>query len=312
MQPWVDATRAWLRVALTENLNLKVLSFVLALVSYSLVHGGQDARRSIVVDLEVALPSEQSDHALVGGIPQSVRLYVRGTNQTIDNLRAGALSVQVDLASSQPSHVTFDPKMVTLPEGMHVEIEQFDPPYLDLRWEDRIVREVPIEVSVVGVPNEGFVVKGSLFAEPKKVRVRGPQTEVITLQHIRADAFDVRGLTEGTYPRTVALERPSPRLRIDPTSALVTAEITREVSKRDFPRLSVVVVGPSRGRSLPAEVDVHLVCPPDVLSRLRPDQVVPHVQVTSKEHAGSESLPVEVELDKCEATVVPPRVVAHW
>ena len=57
------------RAALSENLNLKVLSFAFALVLYSLVHGGQDARRSVVVDLEVGLPSESSDRVLVGSIP---------------------------------------------------------------------------------------------------------------------------------------------------------------------------------------------------------------------------------------------------
>src|SRR3954453_796241 len=99
-----------LRLALTENLNLKLLSFAFALVIYSLVHGGQDARRSIVVDLEVALPPESSDRVLVSSIPQSVRIFVRGSNQTIDNLRASSMSVVIDLSRLQPSHVVFDAK----------------------------------------------------------------------------------------------------------------------------------------------------------------------------------------------------------
>src|SRR3954471_20679862 len=121
-----------IRAMLTENLNLKLLSFAFALVIYSLVHGGQDARRSIVVDLEVALPPESSDRVLVSSIPQSVRIFVRGSNQTIDNLRASSISVQIDLTTKQPEHVVFEPKMVRLPEGVNVELEQFDPPQIDL------------------------------------------------------------------------------------------------------------------------------------------------------------------------------------
>ena len=124
-----------IRVALTENMNLKLLSFAFALVLYSLVHGGQDARRSVVVDLEVGLPKEGSDLVFVGSLPQSIRIFVRGSNQTIDNLRASSVSVQIDLTTKQPSHVIFEPKMVRLPEGLNVEIEQFDPPSVDLRWE---------------------------------------------------------------------------------------------------------------------------------------------------------------------------------
>jgi hypothetical protein len=301
-----------LRAMLTENLNLKLLSFAFALVIYSLVHGGQDARRSIVVDLEVELPPESADRVLVSSIPQSVRVFVRGSNQTIDNLRASSVSVVIDLSRLQPSHVIFDTKMVRLPEGVNVEIEQFDPPGLDLKWEQRVVRDVPIQVSVVGSPADGFVVKGPLVAEPKSAKVRGPQSDVMVLQHIRADAFDVRGLTEGVYPRNLALERPSPRLVMDPMSIIVTAEITREVAERVFQKLPVQVVGPPKGKATPAEVDVRLVCPPDIVRSLRPEQVVPTVEVTSKEASGSQSLPVMVRIDKCDAYVTPREIVARW
>ncbi len=301
-----------LRVALTENMNLKVLSFGFALILYSLVHGGQDSRRSVVVDLEVGLPPESSDRVLVGSIPQSVRIFVRGSNQTIDNLRAASVSVQIDLATKQPSHISFEPKMVRLPDGVNVEIEQFDPPSIDLRWEMRIVRDVPIQVSVVGTPADGFVVKGPLIAEPKAAKVRGPQSDVMVLQFIRADAFDVRGLTEGTYPRNLAVERANPRLKIEPTTVVVSAEIAREVAERVFPKLPVLLVGIAKGKSTPGEVDVRLVCPPDIVRSLRPDQIVPQAEITSKEPAGSVSLPVSVRIDKCTAYVIPPEVVARW
>jgi hypothetical protein len=302
-----------IKTAVTENMNLKRLSFAFALVIYSLVHGGQDARRSVVVDLEVILPPESSDRVLVSSIPQSVRIFARGSNQTIDNLRASSVSVVIDLSQNAPTHVTFDQKMVRLPEGVNVEIEQFDPAFIDLKWEQRVVRDVPVQVSVVGTPADGFMVKGALVAEPKAVKVRGPQSEVMVLQHVRADAFDVRGLTEGSYPRQLAIERPSPRLRIDPTSAIVTAEITREVSERQFNKIPVVVVGPAKGKATPAEVDIRLVCPPDIVRSLRPEQIVAQVEVTSKEPSGSQALPVMVHIDKCDAYVQGSKeVVARW
>jgi hypothetical protein len=302
-----------IRALITENLNLKLLSFAFALVIYSLVHGGQDARRSIVVDLEAILPAESSDRVLVSSIPQSVRIFARGTNQTIDNLRASSVSVVMNLAQEAPTHVTFEPKMVRLPEGVNIEIEQFDPAFIDLKWEQRVVRDVPIQVSVVGTPADGFVVHGPLVAEPKAAKVRGPQSEVMVLQHVRADAFDVRGLTEGSYPRQLAIERASPRLRIEPMSAIVTAEITREVAERVFQKIPVAVVGPSKGRAQPPEVDVRLVCPPDIVRSLRPEQIVAQVEVTSKEPSGSQSLPVEIHIDKCEAYIQGSKeVVARW
>lgn len=302
-----------IKAAITENLNLKLLSFAFALVIYSLVHGGQDARRSIVVDLEAILPGENSDRVLVSSMPQNVRITARGSNQTIDNLRASSVSVVIDLSQNAPTHVVFEPKMVRLPDGVNVEVEAFDPSFIDLKWEQRIVRDVPIQVSVVGTPADGFEVKGPLVAEPKFAKVRGPQSEVMVLQHVRADAFDVRGLSEGSYPRQLAIERPSPRLRIEPTSAIVTAEITREVSERVFQKIPVVVVGPPKGKATPSEVDVRLVCPPDIVRSLRPEQIVAQVEVTSKEPSGSQSLPVTVRIDKCDAYILGSKeVIARW
>lgn len=301
-----------IKTLITDNLNLKLLSFAFALVLYSLVHGGQDARGSISVDLEVNLPPESGDKVFVGTIPRDVRIFVRGSAQTIDNLRGGAVHMILDLTGS-PDRVVFNEKMVRLPDGVRVEIEQFEPPSIDLKWEPRVTRDVPVQVSVVGSPADGYVVKGPLVAEPKTVKVRGPQSDVMVLQHVRADAFDVRTITaEGQYPRQLAIEKPNPRLKIDPQSVIVTAEITREVAEQVFKKLPVVVVGQAKGKATPPEVDVRLVCPPEIVRSLRPEQVVPQVDVTSKEPSGSVSLPVAVRMDNCDAYITPREVVARW
>jgi YbbR domain-containing protein len=301
-----------IKAAVTENLNLKLLSFAFALVLYSLVHGGQDARGSISVDLEVNLPNESGDKVFIGTIPRDVRIFVRGSAQTIDNLRGGAVHMLVDLTDA-PEHVVFNPKMVRLPDAVRVEVETFEPPYIDLKWEQRVTRDVPVQVSVVGTPAEGYVVKGPLTAEPKTVKVRGPQSDVMVLQYVRAEAFDVRTITsEGLYPRPLAIEKPSPRLRIDPTNVIVSAEIAREVQTVKFKNLQVVVVGQAKGKTLPAEVDVTLTCPPDIARSLRPEQVVPQVEVTSKDPTGSVNLPVTTKVERCEASFQPPNIVARW
>jgi hypothetical protein len=301
-----------IKTMLTENLNLKLLSFAFALILYSLVHGGQDARGSISVDLEVNLPPESGDKVFVGSIPRDVRIFVRGSTQTIDNLRGGAVHMILDLQDS-PEHVVFNPKMVRLPEGVRVEVEQFEPPSIDLKWEQRVTRDVPVQVSVVGTPADGYVVKGPLVPEPKAVKVRGPQSEVMVLQHVRTEAFDVRTITaEGLYPRPLAVERPSPRLKVEPLTIIVTAEIGREVAERAFQKLPVAVVGVPKGKTLPSEVDVHLICPPDIVHSLRPEQIVPQVEVSSKDPAGSASLPVSVRIDKCDAYTRPREVVVKW
>jgi len=236
-----------LRDLVLHNWNLKLASFAFALVLYSFVHGGQDARRSIVVDLEANLPREDANRVLQGSIPRSVRITVRGTNQAIDQLHAGNVNITVDLQSGRETHVNFDPRMVHgLPPGARLEVEQFDPAGIELSWEDRIVRSVPVQVAVVGTPAPGYVVKGVPVPEPNKVNVRGPLSEVSVLQFVRAAGFDVTGLSDGTYPRELALDGLSSRLRVEPRRVVVTTEITRELAERPFAKLPVAVVGLAR------------------------------------------------------------------
>src|SRR5579862_513147 len=154
-----------LRASLTENLNLKLLSLVFALLLYSFVHGSQDAQRSLQVSVVALTPPDSANRELVTPIPAEIRVTVRGPRSTLDDVHADDVgSVQIDLRGGNETRVTFDPSSIPVPPGLRVE--QIDPPAIDLAWEDRIVRDVPVEVGIVGAPAPGFVVKGAPSAEP--------------------------------------------------------------------------------------------------------------------------------------------------
>jgi hypothetical protein len=295
----------------TENLNLKLLSFAFALVLYALVHGSQDAQRSVLVDLVVLLPPESANRVLSNQLPPQVRLTLRGPRAALDELHADDIgNLQVDVHSGNEKRITLNPEMAHVPPGVHVE--QIDPPAIDLLWEDQISREVPVQVSVVGIPAPGFMVKGVPVADPPTVKVRGPKSEVVVLQHARADAFDVAGLTENVYTRALALDKPPGRITYDVASVQVTTGIGREVVDRLIPKLPVIAVGVPKAKTTPAEVDVRLVCPPEILRGLRPEQIVPRVEERSTAPSGSESLPVIVDVDRCETHVTPSYVIVRW
>jgi len=301
----------WFRGAVTENLNLKLLSLAFALVLYSLVHGSQDWRRSVRVSVDVRVPPDTADRVLVTKIPPEVRVTLRGPQSVLEDLKADEIgSVQLDIHEGTETHVNFTPQMFHLPAG--VKIEQIEPAYLDLVYEERVVRDLPVQVGVVGTPAAGFVVKGAPVADPTMVRVRGPKSEVMVLQHARADAFDVTGLSEGKYTRSLALDHPPSGTSFEIASVAVTLEIAREVAERPFTKVPVAVVGVTKAKTQPSEVDVRLTCPPEILRGLRVEQIVPRVQVTSNAERGSEALPVVLVIDRCDVHVTPSTVVVRW
>src|ERR1700730_17074550 len=229
-----------IRSLVVENLNLKLLSLGFALVLYSLVHGSQEAQRSLLLSVVALTPADSANRVLMTPIPAQIRVTVRGPRSTLDDLHADDMgNVQLDLHGGNETRATVKPTMIPLPPGL--KVEQIDPPELDLVWEDLIVRDVPVEVGVVGTPARGFVVKGAPQSEPRVVRARGPKSEVLVVQRARADAFDVTGLTEGKYTRQLAVDRPSGRVTFDAQSVSATVEVAREVVERPFTKVPIPV-----------------------------------------------------------------------
>ncbi len=58
-----------LRSALTENLNLKLISVLFALILYSVVHGSQEAQRSIRLNVVALLP-QTPNRVLMTNLPE--------------------------------------------------------------------------------------------------------------------------------------------------------------------------------------------------------------------------------------------------
>jgi YbbR domain-containing protein len=299
------------RSALTENLNLKLVSIGFTLVLYSLVHGSQDAQRSMEVTLVTLLPPAEANRELVSQLPSHVRVTLRGPKTTLDDLHAEDIgSLQVDARGAQDRHVVFDKNNVHVPTG--VIVDEFVPAGIDLRWDDVVTRDVPVQATVAGTPASGFIVKGVPVAEPPNIRVRGPKSEVSVLQHVRAEAFDVSGLTENSYTRNLAIDAPTGGLQYELRPVGVTVQIARELAEKNFSKIPVIVTGLSKGKTTPADVDVRLSCPPDIVHALRPEQILPRVEESSTAASGSESRPVMVTVDKCEVHVTPDVVVVKW
>ena len=301
---------SYLRTLALENLNLKLLSLAFALGLYAWVHGAQEAQRSLDLSVDTILPSDTSSRVLKTVMPPTIRVTVRGPKSVLDELTAEKLTVQIDLHEGNETRATFDPSTIPVPPGL--KVEQIEPPSIDLAWEDVVQRDIPVEVGVVGTPAPGYVVKGAPVADPANVRARGPKSEVIVIQRVRVDAFDVTGLTEGKYPRQLAIDRPRGRATYDAQSVQATVEIGREVVERPFARVPVEVIGHAGVRVHPAEVDVRLTCPPEIVRALRPEQIVPRVQLAATTDHGSDALPVQLAIDRCEVHVTPPSVVVRW
>jgi hypothetical protein len=138
---------------------------------------------------------------------------------------------------------------------------------------------------------------------------------VDVMQLARTAPFDVTGLTEGTYQRTLALDRPPKLVTYDVDSVVATLEIGRELATRTFDR-KVEVVGVPRAKTMPTTVQVKITGAPEDVNAILPEAIVPRVEPRAgsvdTSQPGSAFLDVLVDVVRVKAEVNPPKVLVKW
>ena len=232
----------------------------------------------------------------------------------LDELKSEDIgTVQIDLRRGTESFGNFDASTLNLPPGVRADI---DPPGIPLAWDDIIVRNIPIQTAVTGQPAPGYAVQAQPFAEPSFVTAQGPKSLLETLQNTRAEPFDVGGLVEGIYRRQLSFGRAPSRVTFDADSTSVSVEIGRARLERLIVDRPIHLVGLARGTTVPTAIDVKVIGPPELVSVLRAEQVVPTVDVRSlainSKEPGSITAPVTVTLEGCTVQLTPGTVVVKW
>jgi hypothetical protein len=310
----------FLKRSFAENVGLKAFSLAFAVGLFAYIHSKEEIQQRTVPVSVIVLSPQGSERELMTQMPPSIHVTLRGTARAIDTLvKSGGLApVEVDLREGQRDTVVFEDGMFNTPPDVDITI--IDPPRINLEWQRVIGRQIPLQASITGQPAKGYVVKGVPTVDPSKIGVRGPLTLVETMQFARLAAFDVTGLTEGVFPRRVAIDPPPNRVQFTgPQSANVTVTIVRRTSEHKFDERPVEVIGMTNAVTSPRHVDVTVVGAPEVVRALRADQVIPRVDLTKvkgldlKETPhGTTRVPVEVDLGKAEVEVQPPIVSVRW
>lgn len=314
-----SSLRQWLAGAFVENLLLKALALLIAVVLFASLQGRQDEQiRTVPVGVVLRSPTDGVRRELMTPIPASIHVTVKGPARALDQLQGTVPPVEIDLRDGERDEVSFESKMFSFPPGVEVTI--IDPPSLRLDWQEVISRRIGVQASITGTPAEGFQVKGSPEVHPGELTVSGPRSLVETLQFARVAAFDVSGLTDGRHERLIAIDPPPPRVTaLGPQAARVIVTIARRLTEVRFAKRPVEVIGVTNGVPTPRTVDVTVLGPPEVVRALRAEQVVPRADLNAEPGVdldemkhGTAVVKVTVDLAQAEAEVQPPTVKVQW
>lgn len=206
-----------------RNLGLKFLSICIAAMLWLLVAGERVVERVLRAPMEFQnLPNGLE---LVGNLPDTVEVRLRGSSGALSRMAAGDLAAVLDLRTARPGRRLFHltPAQVTVPYG--IDVVQVGPSTLTMEFETSGVRVVPVEPDIEGRPAPGFEVT-QVTSDPLTVEVAGPESALTRLDSAVTEPVTITDETRSVREVvTIGVQDASLRL-LTPQTAVVTVTIS--------------------------------------------------------------------------------------
>ncbi|MEZ5418958.1 MAG: CdaR family protein [Vicinamibacterales bacterium] len=253
-----------------RHLGLKVLSVAVATLLWLVVTGDPVVERTLRVGLELQRTPE--DLELVGAVPETVSVRLRGAASRLAALGSADVSVVVDLDGVRPGRRLFalTPSQVTAPFG--VEVTQVTPAALPLVFEPTAWAIVPVRARIDGTPAAGHSVS-NVSVTPSQVRVEGPASAVRGLTELFTEPVSVERATS-LVREAVTIDATDTGLRLGGSATVVvTVTVAADTTERTLIGVPIVLRGGSPGRLTPAEATVTVQGAAEVVGALEPRDV---------------------------------------
>lgn len=246
------------RGVLLENLGFKVVAVVVVAMLWMSVTA--DERQAQPVSTALSIELRDTAWVLVDS-PEEVSTTFQGRNRELLGLLMAkpVARIVVDSVTGDRMRVAVPVDRVDYDRETGAVPSFITPQAVDLRFERRRSRRVPVEPDIEAVPAAGYTVVQPFGVEPDSVTVQGPATWVEGLTRVTTRELRLDELTH-TLVRDVPLELPVDvrGVRVDPATVLVTISVDSLVVREL--RVPLRVTGAAAGSALvsPDSVTVSL------------------------------------------------------
>ena len=205
-----------------RNFGLKFLSIGIAVMLWMIVGGEGVVERVLRAPVEYQnLPPGLE---LVGNLPETVEVRVRGSSGPLSRMVVGDMSIVLDLRTVEAGRRVFNllPSQVRAPFG--VDPVQVSPASVMVEFEAAGLRSVPVQPEIVGKPASGYEVR-EVVVEPKTVEIAGPVSALQAVAAVTTEPVSIASASR-TVRQVAPIGVPSPNARLKtPQSAIVTVTI---------------------------------------------------------------------------------------
>ncbi|MCO4768789.1 MAG: hypothetical protein KDA24_02080 [Deltaproteobacteria bacterium] len=233
-----------IRLMLTQNLGLKVLALVLAVLSFLYSHGEENEEATFRVPVEYLFPADlvlMNDDPL----PEQVVIVASGTRTALSRTQDLDLRYVVDLeeANSGTTEYSFRQPPSSFPERLR--ISTVSPAMIRFSFDEQDRRLVPVQIRVRGSLPAGFV-ETERSVVPAEVALAGAKSELAELTSIQTTPLRLDRYAQG-FDGDLALDTTGLHLLPESASSVSVKLVVEEVmAEREY---GAVRVSLSRGLS---------------------------------------------------------------
>ena len=172
----------YLRGLLFDNLGLKFTALLLAVLVYLNVY--TDRATTMLVSFPIEYTELPDSLSVTGPSPAVVQAELKGTGKQLILLRVKEPRMKLSLANARRG--SFERALAAsdlpLPEDGSISMENLvGPRVVTLDIDRRVHRDLPVVPRVMGFPAAGFDWTGVAIPDPSRVRVTGPEQELLAL-----------------------------------------------------------------------------------------------------------------------------------
>lgn len=182
--------RDFLRRNVVHNLGLKLIALGLAVGLWLAV------AREPVAEVALEVPIEfrnipQNLEISSESIPKA-QIRLRGPERVVHRLQPSDVYTEIDISGVKPGERTFDLTAHQIHSPAGLEVVQIIPSQLQLAFDVRSSKDVPVHPRVVGTFASGYRIS-QVLVDPATITITGPQKRVAAVESAITDTVDVSG-----------------------------------------------------------------------------------------------------------------------
>jgi hypothetical protein len=281
-------TRLFRRIFL-DDWWIKLVALIITLALWLGVSGLRSIKterlRSVALNIRVSNDIEVTNSPVT-----EIDLVVTGDKGKIDQLNPRDLIASLDLSEVQAGErtvqITPENIVVDLPTG--VKLDEIQPNKIAVKLERVEERDITVKIETEGSVADGFEIYSAVVSPPK-VRVRGPESYIKSLDSILTEKINIDDRQRDFTAQQVSLNV------VNPKATLLDAgvDVAFRIGEKRLERLFLVPVQSENGEK---RVQVVLYGEPSLLAGLRTDQIqIELVKADSGELSANVILPPEIE-----------------